>query len=55
MGMRLFGVAVKSPLLFSSGEKLAGRFWSVLRRVGGENVVGRLPHPAKVPFSRRMP
>jgi L-lactate dehydrogenase complex protein LldF len=54
MGMRLFGVAVKSPLLFSIGEKLAWRFWSVLRSVGGENVVGRLPLPAKLPFSRRM-
>jgi L-lactate dehydrogenase complex protein LldF len=55
IGMRLFGAAVKSPLLFYTGEKLAGRFWSVLRSVGGENVVGRLPHPAKLPFSRRMP
>ncbi|HEY5973929.1 MAG TPA: LutB/LldF family L-lactate oxidation iron-sulfur protein [Geobacteraceae bacterium] len=55
MGMRLFGVAVKSPLMFSTGERLAGRFWSVLRSVGGENVVGRLPRPAKLSFSRRMP
>jgi len=55
MGMRLFGAAVKSPYLFSSAENLAGRFWSVLRRVGGENVAGRLPHPAQLPFSRRMP
>ncbi|MGB9079696.1 MAG: LutB/LldF family L-lactate oxidation iron-sulfur protein [Desulfuromonadaceae bacterium] len=55
MGMRLFGVAVKSPLLFSTGEKLAGRFWSVIRSVGGENVTGRLPRAAKLPFSRRLP
>ncbi len=55
IGMRLFGLAVKSPLLFSTGGKLAGRFWSVLRSVGGENIAGRLPHPAKLPFSRRMP
>jgi L-lactate dehydrogenase complex protein LldF len=54
VGMRLFGVAVKSPLLFSFGKRLAGWFWSILRRVGGENVVGRLPRPAKSPFSRRM-
>jgi len=55
MGMRLFGAAAKSPLLFSFGERLAGWFWSLLRRVGGENVVGRLPRPTKSPFSRRMP
>lgn len=55
MGMRLFGAVVKSPLLLSTGEMLASRFWSVLRKVGGENVVGRLPHPTKLPFSRRMP
>jgi L-lactate dehydrogenase complex protein LldF len=55
MGMRLFGAAAKSPLLFSFGERLAGWFWLLLRRVGGENVVGRLPRPAKSPFSRRMP
>jgi L-lactate dehydrogenase complex protein LldF len=54
IGMRLFGLAVKSPLLFSTGGKLAGRFWSVIRSVGGENFAGRLPHPAKLPFSRRM-
>jgi L-lactate dehydrogenase complex protein LldF len=54
-GMRLFGVAVKSPLLFSAGGKLASRFWSVICGVGEENVAGRLPHPAKRPFSRRMP
>jgi len=55
MGMRLFGAAAKSPLLFSFGERLAGWFWSLLRRVGGEDVFGRLPRPAKSPFSRRMP
>ena len=55
MGMRLFGAAVKSPLLFSFGERLVGWLWSLLRRAGGENVVGRLPRPAKSPFSRRMP
>lgn len=54
LGMRLFGKAASSPLLFSTGETLAGRFWSVLRSVGGENVVGRLPHPTNRPFSRRM-
>src|SRR6185369_15138138 len=55
MGMGLFGAAVKSPRLFSFGEKLAGWFWPLLRRLGGEKVVGRLPRPAKSPFSRRMP
>jgi len=55
MGMSLFGAAVKWPMLFSFGERLASRFWSILRLVGGENVAGRLPRPAKIPFSRRMP
>lgn len=55
LGMRLFGAVVQSLWLFSTGEKLASRFWPVLRRVGGEKVVGRLPQPAKVPFSRRLP
>lgn len=55
LGMKLFGAAVKSPLLFSTGETLASRFWSVMRSLGGEDVAGRLPRPAKVPFSRRLP
>ncbi len=54
MGMSLFGAAVRSPYLFSTGETLANRFWSVVRSVGWENVAGRLPHPTKRPFSRRM-
>jgi len=54
LGMGLFGMAIKHPLMFSTGETLASKFWSVMRTVGGENVAGRLPSPAKIPFSRRM-
>ncbi len=54
LGMSLFGLAIKHPLMFSTGETLASKFWSVMRTVGGENVAGRLPCPAKIPFSRRM-
>ena len=54
LGMSLFGMAIKHPLMFLTGETLASKFWSVMRTVGGENVAGRLPSPAKIPFSRRM-
>jgi L-lactate dehydrogenase complex protein LldF len=55
MGMSLFGAAVKSSFIFSAGGKVASRFWSVMRKLGGENVVGRLPKPTGKPFSGRMP
>ena len=54
LGMRLFGTAARSPFLFSLAERLAHRFWPVLRVLGGKNVAGRLPAPNKVALRRRM-
>ena len=49
-GMRLFGAAARSPLLFSLGERLSRFFWPLIRRFGGANVAGRLPEPAEQTF-----
>ena len=54
LGMRVFEAAARSPFLFSSGEGLAKIFWPVLSSLGGEDIAGRLPEPAKMPFRRRM-
>jgi L-lactate dehydrogenase complex protein LldF len=53
-GMEAFGKAAGSPTLFSLGQRLAGIFWPVVRALGGEDVAGRLPPPAKTPFRRRV-
>jgi L-lactate dehydrogenase complex protein LldF len=53
-GMRLFGAAVKSPLLFSWGERLSRLFWPLVRAVGGKDVAGRLPEPAAQTFHAKM-
>jgi L-lactate dehydrogenase complex protein LldF len=53
-GMRLFAAAVKSPFLFSSAERLAHGFWPVIRRMGGDDVAGRMPEPSGNPLRRRM-
>jgi len=50
LGMRLFGAAAGSPSLFAAGEHLSRLFWPLIRRIGGENVAGRLPTPAAKPF-----
>lgn len=52
-GMALFGRAASSPFLFSLGQRLAGRFWPVVRALGGKDVAGRMPAPAKIPFRRK--
>ena len=52
-GMALFGRASSSPFLFSLGQRLAGRFWPVVRALGGKDVAGRMPAPAKIPFRRK--
>jgi L-lactate dehydrogenase complex protein LldF len=52
-GMAWFGKAAASPGLFALLQRAAGRFWPVVRSLGGKNVVGRIPAPAKVPFRRR--
>ncbi len=49
-----FGVAVKSPRLFSFGQDAARMFWHTLLRAAGEGMVGRLPEPVRETFKRRM-
>jgi L-lactate dehydrogenase complex protein LldF len=54
LGMRLFGIAARSPLLFSSGERLAEIFWPIMRKLGGKDVTGRVPRPSPRSFRRRV-
>jgi L-lactate dehydrogenase complex protein LldF len=54
-GMAIFGRAAASPALFALGQFLAGSFWSVVRALGGKDVAGRMPAPAKTPLRRRLP
>ena len=53
--MEAFGKAVSSPLLFALGQRLAAAFWPVVRALGGKEVAGRMPAPAKTPLRRRLP
>jgi len=52
-GMALFGKVAASPFLFALGQRLAALFWPVVRVLGGKDVAGRLPAPARVPFRRK--
>jgi len=54
-GMRVFGKASASPSLFSAGQYLSRTFWPLMRTLGGKDVAGRFPRPAKIPFHRRVP
>ncbi len=54
-GMALFGKAAASPALFALGQRLAAAFWPVIRALGGKDVAGRMPAPAKTPLRRRLP
>ena len=54
-GMAVFGKAAASPALFALGQRLAGAFWPVVRALGGKDVAGRMPAPAKTPLRRRLP
>ncbi len=51
--MAWFGRAAASPGWFSLGQRLAGIFWPLVRAVGGKDVAGRLPPPARIPFRRK--
>jgi hypothetical protein len=53
--MALFGKAAASPALFALGQRLAGGFWPLVRALGGKEVAGRMPPPAKTPLRRRLP
>lgn len=54
-GMEAFGRVAASPALFALGQRVAGAFWPVVRALGGKNVTGRMPAPAKTPLRRRLP
>ncbi len=54
-GMEAFGKVAASPALFGLGQRLAGAFWPVVRALGGKEVAGRMPAPAKTPLRRRLP
>jgi L-lactate utilization protein LutB len=54
-GMAIFGRAAAKPALFALGQRLAGAFWPVVRALGGKDVAGRMPAPAKTPLRRRLP
>ncbi len=54
-GMRVFGKVSASPSLFSAGQYLSRTFWPLMRTLGGKDVAGRFPRPAKIPFHRRVP
>ena len=43
-----------SPTLFALGQRLAGGFWPAVRALGGKDVAGRMPAPAKTPLRRRL-
>jgi hypothetical protein len=53
--MEAFGKAAASPALFALGQRLAGALWPLVRALGGKDVAGRMPAPAKVPFRRKAP
>ncbi len=53
-GMRLFAAAARSPSLFSTAQRLAHGFWPLIRRMGGDDVAGRMPKPTGNPLRRRM-
>jgi L-lactate utilization protein LutB len=54
-GMEAFGRTSASPALYALGQRLAGAFWPVVLALGGKNVAGRMPAPAKTPLRRRLP
>ena len=55
LGMRFFGAAVKNPVIFYWLERVSRLFWSLIQKLSGKNVAGRLPEPSSKPFHRRMP
>ena len=53
-GMIGFGLAAQSPLLFRLGQMAARIFWPVAKKVGGDEVVGRMPDPARRTFREKI-
>jgi L-lactate dehydrogenase complex protein LldF len=52
--MAAFGMAVKSPFLFSMGQSMAKTFWPILGALERDKILGRLPKPSDRTFRRRM-
>ncbi len=52
--MAAFGLAAKSPALFTLGQRLSKTFWPLLGIMDRNGNIGRLPTPADKPFRRRM-
>lgn len=53
MGMAGFGIAVKSPTLFSLGGNMLRTAWPVAGLLAGKGVLDRMPKPVKNTFGRR--
>jgi L-lactate dehydrogenase complex protein LldF len=52
--MAAFGIAAKSPALFTMGQRLSKTFWPLLGILDRKGNLGRLPIPADKTFRRRM-
>ena len=52
--MFAFGMAVKSPFLFSMGQSISKTFMPIFRTLERDTFLGRLPKPADRTFRRRM-
>jgi L-lactate dehydrogenase complex protein LldF len=53
-GMAGFALVTKSPFLFHLGQTAGRIFWPIAKRVGGKDVVGRMPDFAPRTFHRRI-
>jgi len=52
-GMAGFALVTESPILFHLGQTAGRIFWPIAKKVGGKNVVGRMPDFAPRTFRRR--
>lgn len=53
-GMAGFGLVAKSPILFHLGQTAGRLFWPIAKKIVGNGVLGRMPHPAPRTFRRRI-
>ncbi|MDH7500173.1 MAG: LutB/LldF family L-lactate oxidation iron-sulfur protein [candidate division NC10 bacterium] len=54
MGMAGFAWAARSPFLFHLGQTAGRIFWPIVRKIGGNTVLGRMPDFASRSFRRRV-
>lgn len=52
--MAVFGRSVKSPSLFSLGQRFARTIWPIAIRLGKDAKLERIPRPDAIPFRRRI-